>query len=108
VYRAVSQVHERDFDPVDRQSDANGSAKIARLLIADSRAAWRVLMELGRATADGVPAQLVARLDEIDAGLARRFPHAMAFVRPGFDQIDAAAPAAGSRTAATPAGRADA
>jgi hypothetical protein len=45
-------------------------------------------MELGRATADGVPAHLVRRLDEIDAGLAARFPQAMAFVRPGFDTDD--------------------
>ena len=42
-------------------------------------------MEVGRASADGVPAQLVRMLDEVDAGLAGRFPQAMAFVRPGFD-----------------------
>ena len=85
VFRAISAIHEDDHDPDDIQSDANGSAKIARILIADSRAAWRVLMELGRASADGVPAQLVRRLDEIDEGLASRFPRAMEFVRPGFD-----------------------
>lgn len=70
----------------DVQSDANGSAKVARLAIAESERAWRVLMEAGRATADGVPARAVAMLSEIDAGLAARFPMAMDFVRPGFDE----------------------
>ena len=64
-------------DDTDVQSDANGSAKVARLLVADSRAAWRVLMEVGRAAADGVPAALVRLLDELDAGLAARFPRAI-------------------------------
>ena len=93
VFRAISGTDEDDYDPADLQDDANGSAKIARLVIADSRAAWKVLMELGRATADGVPAQLVRRLEEIDAGLAERFPRAMEFVRPGFDEGAAAAEA---------------
>jgi hypothetical protein len=92
VFRAISGAGEEDYDPGDLQSDENGSAKIARLVIADSRAAWKVLMELGRATADGVPALLVRRLEEIDAGLAARFPHAMAFVRPGFDTHGTADP----------------
>jgi hypothetical protein len=85
VYRAVSHTNETDFDDADVQSDANGSAKVARLLVADSRAAWGVLMEVGRAAADGVPAALVRVLDELDASLAARFPRAMEFVRPGFD-----------------------
>jgi hypothetical protein len=85
IYRAVSQRQEEDDDPGDVQSDANGSAKVARLVIADSRRAWQVMMEKGRATADGVPAQLVRRLEELDAGVAAHFPHAMEFMRPGFD-----------------------
>jgi hypothetical protein len=76
---------EPDFDEADLQSDANGSAKVARLLVSESRAAWRVLMEVGRAAADGVPAALVRLLDELDAQLAARFPRAMDFIRPGFD-----------------------
>jgi hypothetical protein len=67
------------------QSDANGSAKVARLVISASRLAWCVLMERGRATADGVPARLVRMLANIDAAILARFPDAMAFVRPGFD-----------------------
>ena len=85
TYRAVSGEADEDFDRFDLESDANGSAKVARLIIGDSRRAWRVLMEIGRAAADGVPMGLLRVLDEIDAGLAQRFPRAMSFVRPGFD-----------------------
>jgi hypothetical protein len=85
IYRAISGANEPEFDDADAQNDANGSAKVARLVISDSRAAWRVLMEVGRAAANGVPAALVRVLDELDASLAARFPHAMEFMRPGFD-----------------------
>jgi hypothetical protein len=88
VFRAISGSEDDDYDPLERQSDENGSAKVACIVIAESRDAWKVLMQLGRATADGVPAQLVRRLEEIDAGLAARFPRAMEFVRPGFDADD--------------------
>jgi hypothetical protein len=89
VFRAVSGSEEEDYDPRDLQSDENGSAKIARIVIGESRDAWQVLMQLGRATADGVPARLVRQLEEIDAGLTARFPHAMQFSRPGFDTDEA-------------------
>lgn len=85
TFRAVSSASTRESREDVLQNDANGSAKIARLLIDESRRAWRVLMESGRATANGVPAQLVGRLDQLDAGLAARFPSAMQFIRPGFD-----------------------
>jgi len=85
IYRAVSDRADDDFDPGELQSDANGSAKVARLLIDESRRSWRVLMEVGRATANGVPARLVGLLDEIDAALSRSFPRALEFKRPGFD-----------------------
>jgi hypothetical protein len=68
------------------QTDYNGSAKVALLGIAESRAAWGVLMEAGKATADGVPAQAVRMLDELDRDLRARFPRATEFVRPGFDE----------------------
>jgi hypothetical protein len=38
--------------------------------------------------ADGVPAGLIARLDRLDELLAERFPDAMQFTRPGFDDED--------------------
>jgi hypothetical protein len=85
TYRALSSEADEDFDRFDLESDANGSAKVARLIIADSRRAWQILTDIGRAAADGVPVALIRVLDEIDTGLARRFPRAMSFVRPGFD-----------------------
>jgi hypothetical protein len=61
------------------QTDFNGSAKLALLGIEESRGAWTVLMEAGKATANGVPAQAVSMLDELAAAVRERFPHAMAF-----------------------------
>ncbi len=88
TFRAVSGVSIRPSERMNTQSDSNGSAKIARIVVGQSREAWRVLMEAGRATADGVPAAMLRTLDEIDAGLAARFPWASSFVRPGFDTMD--------------------
>ena len=68
------------------QADHNGSAKVALLGIAESRAAWSVLMEAGKATADGAPAQAVKMLDALDRDVRARFPRATEFVRPGFDE----------------------
>jgi len=67
----VSSSLDADFDPGDTQSDANGSAKVALLLIEESRQAWRVLMEPGRAAANGVPARLIATLDAMESELLR-------------------------------------
>ena len=69
-------------DPV--QNDANGSAKLCRLIVAESLAAWESLMHAGQA--DGVPAVMIKRLAELDALLAKTFPRAMEFIRPGFDE----------------------
>jgi len=86
IYRAVVG-HLEGWEPEGKlQTDFNGSAKVARLWIVESRRAWGVLMEAGKATADGVPAQAVAMLDALDTAVRARFPHAMAFVRPGFDE----------------------
>ena len=65
-------------------SDANGCAKLARLLIRESRDGWEVLMNSG--LGDGVPLKMIERLERLDAALADRFPRAMDFVRPGFDE----------------------
>jgi hypothetical protein len=85
IYRALSGLA-AEPDNIEVQTDFNGSARVARLGIAQSIAAWRVLMEMGRATADGVPAKLVTMLEELDAELATRFPRAAEFIRPGFDE----------------------
>jgi hypothetical protein len=85
TFRAVSGALDGDADSSDPQSDSSGSAKVALLLIDESRQAWRTLMRPGNALADGLPARFVAMLDGIEAGLLRRFPRALDFVRPGFD-----------------------
>lgn len=87
IFRAVAgraELSGRHNDD-DGQPDHDGSAKVALLGIAESREAWRVLMEQGRAAADGVPAQAVRMLDALEAAVRAEFPHAIAFVRPGFD-----------------------
>jgi hypothetical protein len=86
LYRAVCGQAEGWEDAGDAQTDFNGSAKIALIGIGESRQAWAVLMEVGRATADGVPAQAVRMLDELDRTVRERFPRVMEFIRPGFDE----------------------
>jgi len=93
VYRAVAGQAEgwHGNDDENVQPDHDGSAKIALIGIAQSREAWRLLIEHGKATADGVPAQAVQMLEALEAGVRQRFPQATAFVRPGFDEPDVAA-----------------
>ena len=90
VRRAICGQSEGWDDRDGVQTDHNGSAKVALLGIAESRAAWSVLMEAGKATADGVPAQAVKMLDALERDVRARFPHATEFVRPGFDEPDVA------------------
>jgi len=56
------------FDGEGR-SDA---ARLARLMIRESRKAWAVLMQPPHAIGDGVPARMIARLDELDEAVAAR------------------------------------
>jgi len=87
IYRALSGFADRD-KPVDEspiQNDWNGSAKVARLVIDQSRIAWERLLEQGKAPADSPIRRMPQLLDAIDRQLAERFPRAMEFVRPGFD-----------------------
>ena len=78
-----------DEDPI--QNDWNGSAKVARLAIAESQRAWDTLLQIGQAPPDARLRQTRERLDRMDEELARRFPHAADFVRPGFDEPEIAA-----------------
>lgn len=99
VNRALYGVATRDDDIESdpRQSDWNGSAKVARIVIAESRAAWETIFVEGQAPADSAVRALVPLLDRLDAGLADRFPDAMAFVRPGFDEPERATEFSSSR-----------
>lgn len=92
LYRAICGQAEGWEGPGEVQTDFNGSAKIALVGIGESRRAWAVLMEAGQATANGVPAQAVRILEDLEASVRERFPRAMAFVRPGFDEPEVAAP----------------
>ena len=86
LYRAICGQAEGWEGLDEAQTDFNGSAKIALIGIGESRRAWAVLMEAGRAAADGVPAQAVRILEELHAAVRERFPLVMEFVRPGFDE----------------------
>jgi hypothetical protein len=86
--RAISSFEhnkDRNFEVDPIQSDANGSAKVARLAIAESLAAWEVVQSAGLLDG-GLISYLTVNLKQLEAELAERFPHAMAFVRPGFDE----------------------
>lgn len=87
VHRAVTSAEDEEWEAVDPQGDANGSAKVALLLIEESREAWRLLMQPGRSMGNGAPARFVRTLEKLEAGLHERFPRALEFVRPGFDTV---------------------
>jgi hypothetical protein len=87
VWRACrSRIPTEHRDEEFARDDGNGTAKLVRVMIRESREAWQVLMQPDRAMADGVPARMIVRLDELDEAMAERFPEAMAFVRPGLDE----------------------
>ena len=87
IHRAVSSAVDADMDPGDAQGDANGSAKVALLLIEESRQAWRALMRPGQAVGNGAPAGFVSSLETLEKELHARFPRALEFIRPGFDTL---------------------
>jgi hypothetical protein len=86
VFRAVSGARNEDEDPADPQRDANGSAKAAILGVERSLAAWREFEVHDERRAQAVRA-LTAILQELRTGLEERFPQALLFLRPGFDDV---------------------
>jgi hypothetical protein len=103
IFRGLSgraEVGGASEDPI--QNDWNGSVKVARLAIRESCAAWEVLFAVGETPLDAPIRQMRERLEQIDLELAARFPLAMEFVRPGFDEPEVAA---GAVTSATPSGQ---
>jgi hypothetical protein len=89
LHGAANEDRFADEDPV--QNDWNGSAKVARLAIAESVDAWRTLFEAGDTPVDASIRRTAGLLVQIDHALAVRFPLAMEFVRPGFDEPEVAA-----------------
>jgi len=87
VHRALHGFAEREMvrDQDSVQNDWNGSAKVTRIVIEESKRAWQVILREGEAPDDSPLIELLALLDRVDREMAERFPHAMDFVRPGFD-----------------------
>jgi hypothetical protein len=102
LYRAVGQDDDED-DPFEdenpdeiedpevrkavieaRDNDANGSAKIALIAIDKSIDAWTRIREHLPKAGDEIIDFLV-QLDRLRKSAQKAFPHARAFVRPGFD-----------------------
>lgn len=93
VCRAIHGLADRGaFTDEDRvQNDWNGSAKVARLAIAESLGAWNTLFAAGETPPDASIRHTARLLEGIDRDLEERFPLALDFVRPGFDEPDVAA-----------------
>jgi hypothetical protein len=79
-----------DDDERLKDSDADGSAKVALLGIERSHAAWLTLVERGDIPASEADA-FIADLVWLGEALERIRPRARAFVRPAFDEPDAVA-----------------
>lgn len=61
------------------------------LAIAESLGAWNTLFAAGETPPDASIRRTARLLEGIDRDLEERFPRAMDFVRPGFDEPDVAA-----------------
>lgn len=79
----LNKDEEIEIDPV--QNDANGSAKVVLLAIEQSTAAWSTIAQDG-VLEPGLVKYLADELTFLEDELRERFPFAMAFVRPGFDE----------------------
>jgi hypothetical protein len=84
---------EEELDPWEEdhpyQDDANGSAKVARILVESSLGAWRTVLEEAPDLSD-IALPLMADLERIHTMLIEEFPHTDKFIRPGFDGPDGA------------------
>jgi hypothetical protein len=85
VFRAVSDARHANA-LAGRQRDANGSAKAALLGIDRSLAAWRELHVQHERGEQAVRA-LTAILQQLRTKIEERFPEALLFLRPGFDDV---------------------
>ncbi|HEX5071209.1 MAG TPA: hypothetical protein VFV78_13420 [Vicinamibacterales bacterium] len=84
--RALHGLYDRTHGDDDEFSmdDANGTAKLLRLAIAESRQGWIGLIGFDH-EGTGLPMGFANRLTELDAQIATLFPDAMDFHRPGLD-----------------------
>jgi hypothetical protein len=88
VHRAISSFEfnkDEDLEVDPLQNDSNGSTKVVILAISETIAAWEIIQRASVIDAWLVN-HLVETLKQIGADLSERFPLAMGFVRPGFDE----------------------
>jgi hypothetical protein len=83
IHRALHGRECREHDEDSVQNDWNGSAKVALISVDRSETAWYTIAAV---STDPVPMILTEQLAELRRLLIDAFPHAMAFVRPGFDE----------------------
>jgi hypothetical protein len=87
LQRALSGIDQHDEMPdvIDKiQNDSNGSAKIALIAIDKSISCWQLLMKK-MSTAEDVSIHCLGLLEKIKRMAMSKFPVAMDFKRPGFD-----------------------
>jgi hypothetical protein len=82
--RALNGHLDEDFGDDPRQSDWNGSAKVALLGIERSMSAWSLLRDLLPGRKDSI-VEMLRRCGWMRRLLLDRFADARSFVRPGFD-----------------------
>lgn len=75
-----------DVEPeVARQSDSDGSAKVALIGMERSIGAWERLRELLPEKGDSI-LPMMLHLEQLRRATEQAFPNAQSFVRPGFDE----------------------
>ena len=74
-----------ETDPDSRDSDADGSAKVALIGIDRSLAAWRVLHERVQQGVEDIR-EIMFLLERLRRKVETVFPGSRSFVRPGFDE----------------------
>jgi hypothetical protein len=90
VHRTLTEWPDEDPEDHTQPNDTDGSAKVALLGIDRSHAAWLDLVERGLVSQREADA-FIADLVWLGEALERVRPHARGFIRPGFDEPDAAA-----------------
>lgn len=87
LHRALNSREEPFEDEHPIQNDANGSAKLALILIERSEASWRAI---AHATGGELPLMMADHLFQLRNEIDAEFPDARRFIRPGFDEEGAA------------------
>jgi hypothetical protein len=83
-YEVKEDAKEDDDLDDDSLNDVHGTVKLVRLILRETCGAWTIVQQAG--LAEGAPALMIERLRRLDAALAERFPRAMTFKRPGWDE----------------------